>query len=474
MKSPRPCETEFNIARHLLVFMMKNPFWAELSRNITKVPTMDIPTAGVTYDVQRDAFIMYYNPEFLSKQSNHAIIGVICHELSHITFGHLVARKRTPHWPWNLATDCAINSLIEISAGQPFEGDKPDAWFLPRSGLVPGYRPELDPEVMAKMSPEQAKATTDLADIIEKLPKLKASEWYFQKIMDEMKSKGHDLSKSGKKIVLRVKGSPGAGAEGGEPQPGGNEPGDGEEIEVGIGELDDHDGWDEVPEELREYVEQRAKGILEKAVNHADQQSDGWGNIPRDIAGEIRRSVSQKIDWRSVLRQFVGGLVRGERTSSIKRINRRYPYIHPGVKRGYTARLLVAIDMSGSVSDKMLETFVAELNTLTKRVSVDILPFDCSANEKDIFEWRKGTRPDVRRTKTGGTDFNAPTRIINDPKNRGRWDGMLICTDGEAPQPEPSRVRRGWVLGEGQKLYFNSTELQVFVDDQKPMVGAWR
>jgi predicted metal-dependent peptidase len=238
--------------------------------------------------------------------------------------------------------------------------------------------------------------------------------------------------------------------------------------------MDDHSGWDNIPEEMRPYVEGRVKAVIEKAVNHADSQANGWGNMPASMQAEIRRSVSNIINWRSVLRQFVGTLVRGERTTSIKRINRRFPYIHPGVKRGYTAKLAVAIDQSGSVDDAQLVAFFAELASLTKRISVDIIPFDTYIDPKDVYEWRKGSNITATRVRGGGTDFNAPTMYVNDPKNRGKYDGILIFTDGEAPMPAASRVKRGWVLSKGRKLLFDSDELQVFMDDSKPMTGAWR
>jgi predicted metal-dependent peptidase len=158
----------------------------------------------------------------------------------------------------------------------------------------------------------------------------------------------------------------------------------------------------------------------------------------------------------------------------MKRINRRYPYIHPGKKRGYTAKLLVAIDQSGSVSNEMLSLFFGELAALTKRVSITILPFDYTVADKDMVEWKKGSNPDIKRVRTGGTDFEAPTRFANDPKNRGRWDGMLILTDGECAKPGPSRVKRGWVLGQGCKLSFPTDEITISIDPNPHKSGAWR
>ena len=47
-------------------------------------------------------------------------------------------------------------------------------------------------------------------------------------------------------------------------------------------------------------------------------------------------------------------------------------------------------------------------------------------------------------------------------------------TDGECCAPEASRVKRGWVLSKNHKLMFDTDEIQIFVDDSKPITGAWR
>ena len=445
------CDTEFNLERHLIVFLQESPFYAELSRHIRKTPTKGLPTAGVTFNKETDELVLLWNPDFFEGLSNSEIKGVLLHEFNHLIFGHLADRRREPHRTWNIATDLAINSLIYASMGAKSE-DRP----LPKEGLVPGQRPLMDPEMLAKAPPDQRAAYEQFADLIASFPTLQTSEWYHFKLLEEAKKNGGDDEKS--KSMRQLLGT---------------EPGD-IEIIIGGDSMDDHSGWDKIPEEMRPYVEGRIKAVLEKAVNHADGQANGWGNMPASMQAEIRRSVSNIINWRSVLRQFVGSLTRGERSTSIKRINRRYPYVHPGVKRGYTARLAIAIDQSGSVDDGQLNAFFAELSSLTKRTTVDIIPFDCQLDPKDIFEWKKGTNPKLQRVRGGGTDFNAPTRWVNDAKNRGKWDGLLILTDGEAPSPEASRVKRGWVLSKDHKLIFDTTELQVFMDDSVPMSGAWR
>ncbi len=456
MWKPASVESNFNLSRHLIPFLQCDPFYAELSRHIQKRFTTDIPTAAVAFDKKSDELVMYINPYFFGggtykdKKGNEItdeamthteIRGVLTHEFDHIVFGHLNDRRREPADDWNIATDCAINSLISQRFTKSRSGDNSEGLALPKCGLVPGKRPWVDPTKLEALSPERKKAVEHFSDLIEKFPTGKASEWYFNKLQEDRK-KNPDKYPQG--------------------------------IELVIGPMDDHGGWDEVPEEMREYIEGKVKSLIEKAVRHADSHADGWGSIPSDIREEIRRSVSTVVNWRNVLRQFVGSLVRGNRTTSIKRINRRYPYIHPGVKKGYTAKLLIAIDESGSVGDNMLEMFFAELEQLTRKVDVTLLHFDCSCSEADLYEWKKGARPKLERVKTGGTNFDAPTNLVNDVKNRGRWDGMLIMTDGCAPAPGPSRIKRGWVLGTGCKLNFDSNEIQIFLSDAKALTGAWR
>lgn len=431
-------ETEFNLDRHLISFLQDSPFFAELSRHIHKTPTRDLPTAAVAFDQKSDQITMLWNPDFFASLTDREVRGVITHEFYHLVFGHIGTRRKTPPTLWNIATDLAINSIIcdPSRRSSSLKGERD----LPEFCLMPGVFPK-HPE--GRDYTDDEKQSMKLAAIIAKLPTLQASEWYFEKIKEEA-SKDPDL------MAAMVAG------------------------DMVVGSMDDHDAWDGIPEEMREYVEGKVKALVEKATKHADGQANGWGNMPADLVDQIRKSVSNIINWRNVLRQFVGQLVRGGRSTSIKRINSRYPYIHPGVKRGYEAKLLVAIDQSGSVDNTMLASFFSELGSLTKKVSIDVLPFDCVAHEADITTWRKGTNPPAKRVRGGGTDFSAPTTLANDPKNRGRWDGMLIMTDGEAPAPGPSRIRRGWVLGKGCKMMFNTSEVTVKMEEGASVSGAWR
>lgn len=446
----RECESDWEYAVHLIAFLQDEPFFAEISRQLMKMQTRDIPTAGVTYDHESDEMALYMNPDFCSPLGPWALRGLFTHEFYHLIFNHLGVRRRTPHKLWNIATDLAINSIIMSNAergeGKPRSAaTSRDDGPLPKCGLIPGRLPIVKGRELTK---EEVHAES-LAAIIEKMPAMKSSEWYY-----------HELQKHAQKQQKKGKGQPGDG------DPFAGDPCD---------SMDDHSGWDDIPEERREYVEGKIKAIIEKAVRHADSKSNGWGSVPADMRCAIRDSISTIIDWRAVLQQFIGSLVRGGRRNSLKRINRRYPMVHPGTTRSYKAKLLIAIDQSGSVGNKMLEMFFGELANCTRTIEVDILPFDCYADAKDAWTWKKGQRVGPQREKCGGTDFNAPTKVFNDHKNAGRWDGMLIMTDGQAPKPISSRMKRGWILGKGCKLEFTTDELTINLDDDAAKnKGAWR
>lgn len=421
-------ETDFNLDRHLISFLQDTPFFAELSRHIRKTPTDSMPTAAVAFDPKYDDITLYWNPEFFRDMTDQEIRGVLTHEFYHLVFRHLTERRKTPAKMWNVATDLAINSIISGHTNMA----------LPAGCLMPGKFPEA-PE--GREWTKEEKDAMPIAQLIAEFPKDQASEWYFEKLKDKVE----------------------------EEQKKGNGQGMGD-----LDSFDDHNSWDEVPEEMKDLVAGKVANAVEKATKHADGQANGWGNIPAELRDAIRRSVTNIVDWRSVLRQFIGNIARGERATTIKRINKRYPYIHPGVKRGYVAKLLIAIDQSGSVDDAQLALFFSELSSLTKKVSVTILPFDCAADLRDSFEWKKGNKIEAKRVRGGGTDFNAPTKIVNDPKNRGKWDGMLILTDGECSKPVPSRVKRGWVVSPGHKLEFATDELTITLDPTPKKSGAWR
>ena len=167
-----------------------------------------------------------------------------------------------------------------------------------------------------------------------------------------------------------------------------------------------------------------------------------------------------------MLRYFVKQSQNASKRSSIRKINKRYPYQHPGKKSSRTAKIAIAVDQSGSVSDEMLNAFFSELNSLAKIASFTVIPFDTRVDDSLVYEWKKGQKQPTRRVMCGGTDFNAPTKYVNET---GGFDGLIIATDMEAPKPVGCRVQRLWITDDyhGNRPYFNPTPERMIVIPKK-------
>ena len=233
-----------------------------------------------------------------------------------------------------------------------------------------------------------------------------------------------------------------------------------------LGQFDDHNKWDEISDDERDFIKQRVKNMLREAVHEADNdlQSNGWGSVPSEMQAMLRKLISDQIDWRSLLKQFVGYSQHLNRSSTLKKLNRRYPYIHPGRRRSRGARLRIYIDQSGSVSDTDIALLFGELDNLAKKVDFEVFFFDTEVDPEPIM-WNRGQKHPAQRRRHGGTDFNAPTKHANE--NREDIDGIMILTDGECYEPIASVLKRAWVITPDNKLMFETQELVIQMEKQK-------
>ena len=402
---------KFNLDNHLVKLLLHEPFFSEILRRVTKVRTDNIPTAGVT--VKDLDITMLWNPRFLAALSTRHVIGVMKHECYHLIFDHCVTRKQEPHMIWNWATDLAINSILDEDE-------------LPEFGLRPGKPLDLS-HIEDK---EKAKKWQKVSELIESLPPKMASEWYMKKLMSD------------KDISNTIE----------------NEPGD------GIGVTDDHEGWGDMTEEEKEIVKGKVRQSLRDAVKKADR-SGQWGSVSSDVREKLRKIASDTIDWKKVLQSFVGRSQRMNKSRTHKKINRKYPYIHPGTRRSHSSNLAIYFDQSGSVSNEDCEIFFGALSELSKLTTFHVFPFDTSVDEENGFTWRRGQKIDPQRTSCGGTSFSVVQNHFNE--NLDEYDGYICLTDGEASDPGPSRKRRCWVLLPGHRLYFDPHPNDIVVNMQK-------
>ncbi len=392
----------FDLKLHAYRLLMDEPFFAALSRKIEKRASTAIPTAGVRVDPETAQFEMIYNPDFFASLPEEHVRGVLKHEFYHLIFEHVTSRKPegVDHKVWNICADLAINSHL---VGE-----------LPEMACMPGVGPFAD------------------------LPKGESAEWYLANMPKQDDSEG------------------GSGdGDGGEGE--GDEP----------GSFDDHSGWDDSadsPEQqaANQMAKERLKQAMKEAAQEASQSAKGWGPMSGEVKQEILKRLETKVDWKKVLRYFIKTSQRANKTSTVRRINKRYAYIHPGKKVKRQAKIAIAIDQSGSVSDDMLESFFGELNKLAKLAEFTVVPFDTHVDESKVYTWKKGASQKAERVLCGGTCFNAPTEYVNSQN----FDGVIILTDMEAPKPKACKAQRMWMTDQrgASRPYFKTNEKVIQID----------
>ena len=177
---------------------------------------------------------------------------------------------------------------------------------------------------------------------------------------------------------------------------------------------------------------------------------------------KIMDMITPKVDWRKVLRYFIKTSQRANKRSTVRRINKRFPYIHAGKKVNRQAKIAISIDQSGSVSDSMLASFFAELGSLSSLAEFTVIPFDTEVGPEHVFIWKKGERKSWERVMCGGTCFNAPTKYVNERQ----FDGHIILTDMCAPKPISSKCQRLWMTDASNAAnpYFSTNERVIAID----------
>lgn len=229
-------------------------------------------------------------------------------------------------------------------------------------------------------------------------------EWYARKVEEQQEGSGKGKSDEGE--------GPGEGkAEYG----GGDKDGDGK----GSGEKfrDLAELWEE-----DDMTAQLINGIIESTKS--------WGSLSGQFAEMLNASLKAKINWRNIFAGFRASIISSNRRLTRMKPNRRTGFDNMGSVRRFDTKLLVAVDVSGSVSSKSLQYFYGVINSAFRYgfESIDVIQFDCGIKAVHSL---KNVVKDVAIVGRGGTSFQEPV----DYAHENGYDGLIMLTDGYAPPP---------------------------------------
>ena len=211
--------------------------------------------------------------------------------------------------------------------------------------------------------------------------------------------------------------------------------------------FDSHDIWDEMSNETNDSTKDIAAYKLDRIIIDSFEKasnSKDHGDIPREIKQaifKIQASYKSNINWKKSLKIFAQHSMRSSVFLTHNRISKRFN-TRPGVKIKRSEKLLIAIDTSGSISEKELDVFFREIDLIYKTgAEIDIV--ECDAKIQGFYKYN-GVCPE-NVSGRGGTDFDPVFEFIN--KGKLNYDGCIYLTDGYASAPKiKCRVKLLWVV----------------------------
>ena len=182
--------------------------------------------------------------------------------------------------------------------------------------------------------------------------------------------------------------------------------------------------------EENEEAQQEIKSQLEKS--DIDQ---GWGGLGGEMQRELKESCDFSFDYRRALAHFRQNVVSANRKLTRMRPSRRYGFKAMGSRYERKADILIAVDVSGSITDESFEHFTHAIKNfffLGMIEKIDLIFFDVNLKNSKPVEFRKKIELEQIKGR-GGTSFQPALDFYKE--HSADYSGLIIFTDGEGAIP---------------------------------------
>lgn len=189
----------------------------------------------------------------------------------------------------------------------------------------------------------------------------------------------------------------------------------------------------------------REDSLRRTQINDLIDRTTDWGTIPGDIVERIKASTKAHINNSYIMQGFRSSIISSKRQLTRMKPNRRTGFLQMGNSRQFDSSLLVAVDVSGSITESQIADFYSIVNRIFR---FGIAKIDCVQFDSTLGEIRplKHASNDIDVTGRGGTSFQPIFDYLASEKHS--YDGLMILTDGQAPVPvipEKLRINVLWV-----------------------------
>ena len=219
-----------------------------------------------------------------------------------------------------------------------------------------------------------------------------------------------------------------------------------ENLETAYNPEKTHDIW----EDASELDEQTLKEFTEKLINESQK-----GRIPNYLESMIAslKNSQGELPWNLYLKRLMGS-VESNKKKTITRRNRRQPdrLDLRGQLRSHKAKIVVALDISGSISDEEFNQAIKEVVSIVKNHNHEITVIECDSEIRRVYQVKSVKDVKARTNVRGNTKFTPVFEYANTKK----IDLLVYFTDGKGEEKLlaiPKGYKVLWVIsGRGDKL----------------------
>ena len=207
-----------------------------------------------------------------------------------------------------------------------------------------------------------------------------------------------------------------------------------------------HDLW----ADSSDIHEKTLQEFTEKFIDNAQK-----GNIPSYLEGMISSLKNSKgeLPWNLYLKRLMG-TVESSKKKTITRRNRRQPQRLDirGQLSSHKAKIVVALDISGSISDQEFNQAIREVLEIIKNYNHEITIIECDSEIRRVYNVKSVKDIKDRSNIRGGTRFSP----VFEYANHHKVNLLVYFTDGkgeEKLQTIPRGYKTLWVIsGKGDKF----------------------
>lgn len=402
-------ERKFNRLIEYCTFSLmegEDNFFGLFTMQMRRTINYKIPSALGT-TVSLSYFTLHFNPSIFVQCSLKEMRALIKHEIYHIMFGHLKRHKELR----KKYSEAVVNLALDISINQYIENLP--SWSRTINEVSLSYNVDLEYE--------------------------ESAEYYSAKIQEAIDK----LIKDSGKETLNENDS---------------------ESEYVLDIEKTHDIWMEDNYDLNmDYIDEITKKTVESAKR---------GKVPTSIEKAISiLNKKPEISWNDYLKRILGTIPSGYK-KTITRKDRRQPHRLElkGRLSNHLAQIIIAIDISGSITNKEIEKIMIEVLNIVKSYKSEIIIIECDNIIRRVYKVKskKDVKPKIETR--GGTAFSPVFEYIYNNKLRNHF--LIYFTDGAGEKElsvKPINYKTLWVLtGKEEELSLINSQGEIKKLSNKP------